>query len=222
MENKDLLKRLNRLGFSLFDANYDLQVNETISELVKSNDTRLWEGFPVVIANVSKENIFNIDKIKDILKGKKEYNNFHALFLISIALYKFLNLRALWVNELYDNLKSVDKEKAEKFLNDFKNGKEFIVSEKRLNSERLGNIFNNYFNQYESDVSKVKNNYEELSLEYAMSQIFTTRQKEIFLKRSQGKKMTKTEREYFYRVIKKKAMALANEDLHILAKKTIV
>lgn len=221
MENKDLLQRLNRLGFPLFDVNYDLQVNETISDLVKSEDTRLWEGFSIVFAHANKNPAFNINKIKDILKNKNDYNNFFALFLISMALYKFLNLRESWVNELYDNLKASDKEKVKKFLNNFKNKNELLVSKKHLDPERLKDIFNNYFSQRDFRVRKIKNNYEDLSLEYAMSQIFTVRQKEIFLKRTQGKKMTKTEREYFYRVVKKKAMALANEDLHLLAKKTI-
>jgi len=34
----------------------------------------------------------------------------------------------------------------------------------------------------------------------------------------EGKPLTKTEREYFYRVVKKKLRALANEDLHQLAR----
>ena len=61
----------------------------------------------------------------------------------------------------------------------------------------------------------------ELALEYALSQIFTPKQKEIFLKRLRGKKLTKTEREYFYRVVKKKAVALTNQDLQRLAQQIL-
>lgn len=221
MENKDLLQRLSKLGFPLFDVDSNLQVNETVSELVKSNDLRLWEGFPVVFANANKDRAFNFNEIKKIIKNKKDYDNFFLLFLISLALYKFLSLRIPWVNELYGNLEVKDKEKVKKFMDDFKKNKSFIVSVKTLDAERLRKNFNNYFNQFDSDAKKIKTNYKELSLEYAMSQIFTIRQKEIFLKRASGKKMTKTEREYFYRVIKKKAIALANQDLHLLAQKTI-
>lgn len=73
----------------------------------------------------------------------------------------------------------------------------------------------------DSEIKKIDNIHDELSLEYALSQIFTPKQKEIFLKRLQGKKLTKTEREYFYRVVKKKALALANVDLQRLAQQVI-
>ena len=73
----------------------------------------------------------------------------------------------------------------------------------------------------DSEIRKIDNIHDELSLEYALSQIFTPKQKEIFLKRLQGKKLTKTEREYFYRIVKKKAMALANADLQRLAQQVI-
>ena len=43
------------------------------------------------------------------------------------------------------------------------------------------------------------------------------KQKELFMKRLKGEKMTKTEREYYSRSVKKKVQALANSDLHKLA-----
>jgi len=222
MENKDLLQRLNKLGFPLLDVNHDLQAMETISELIKSDDIRLWEGFPVVLANVCKDRFFDISRIRKLLRNKKDYDKFYFLFLVAVALYKFLDLKTSWVNELYDNLKLADKEKVKEFLDNFKNNNELFIHKKHLAPERLKNVFNNYFYRQESNVEKIENNYEELSFEYAMSQIFTVRQKEIFLKRAHGKKMTKTEREYFYRVVKKKAIALANKDLHLLAQKVVV
>ena len=221
MKNKDLLQKLKRLGFPLFEVSENLQANETISALTKSGDTGLGEGFSIILANSAKKHIFDINEIKDLLNNKKDYNTFFTLFLISIALYKFLSLRTSWVNDLFDNLKNTDKQKVVEFLKNFKNSEDFFVSKKHIDPERLKKIFNNYFNQHESNVRNIKNNYEELSLEHAMSQIFTARQKEIFLKRAHGKKMTKTEREYFYRVVKKKAIALANNDLHLLSRKAI-
>jgi hypothetical protein len=60
---------------------------------------------------------------------------------------------------------------------------------------------------------------DEFDLEYALSQVFSKKQKELFLKKLKGEKMTKTEREYFSRSVRKKALALANPDLHNLATK---
>ena len=61
----------------------------------------------------------------------------------------------------------------------------------------------------------------EFDLEFAMSQIFSKRQKELFLKKIIGERMTKTECEYYSRSVKKKVLALANPDLHRLAEKLV-
>ena len=47
--------------------------------------------------------------------------------------------------------------------------------------------------------------------------LFSKRQKEIILKRLKGNPLTKTEREYYSRVVKKKLKALANRDLQKIA-----
>ncbi|MFH1877188.1 MAG: hypothetical protein ABH883_00065, partial [Candidatus Omnitrophota bacterium] len=61
----------------------------------------------------------------------------------------------------------------------------------------------------------------ELSLEYALSQIFSPKQKNLFFKKLRGEKMTKTEQEYYSRAVKKKITALSNSRLHKLAQKIL-
>jgi len=90
-----------------------------------------------------------------------------------------------------------------------------------MSSERVVNSFKNYFKRAEIDLKEVADLQDEFELEYAMSQIFSKRQKEIFLKKLKGEKLTKTEREYYSRTIKKKVLALANPDLHKLASKLL-
>jgi hypothetical protein len=58
-----------------------------------------------------------------------------------------------------------------------------------------------------------------LGLEYALSQVFSPKQKELFLKKLRGEKLTKTEKEYFSRVVKKKVLVLANPQLQRAAQK---
>jgi len=86
-------------------------------------------------------------------------------------------------------------------------------------SERVVNSFKNYFKRADIDLKEVAEIQDEFELEYAMSQIFSKKQKEIFLKKLTGDKLTKTEREYYSRSIKKKVAALANPDHHKLASK---
>ncbi len=66
-----------------------------------------------------------------------------------------------------------------------------------------------------------KEKYEEYSLAFALSQMFSPKQKELFKKRLEGLFLTKTEQEYFSRSVKKKVVALANAELHGLARKLL-
>jgi len=55
--------------------------------------------------------------------------------------------------------------------------------------------------------------------ELLLSRLFTPRQKMLLKKKITGESLTKTEREYYSRVLKKRVQALANDDLHAFAKK---
>ena len=48
-----------------------------------------------------------------------------------------------------------------------------------------------------------------------------SKQKELFKKRLEGLPLTKTEQEYYSRSVKKKVVALANAELHGLARKLL-
>jgi len=95
----------------------------------------------------------------------------------------------------------------------------FYVGKKRFIPDRLFEIFNNYFKKDAEKTKQLKEKYEELSLEYALSQVFSPKQKQLFKKKLKGEPLNKTEREYYSRAVKKKVSALANSDLHRLAQK---
>ena len=221
MENRELVKRLGKLGFPLFETDEALKPNQTIAEVVKSKNTRLWEGFPIIFANANKECLFDLKVTKKLFKNKVDYAAFIELIFMSFSLYKFFNLKFSWKRDLLNDIELSDKNRSNEFLSAFKNNNEFQLSEKFLDPKRIKKLFNNYFVFVDKEVIKLDNVNDEMSLEYAFSQIFTPKQKDIFLKRLQGKKLTKTEREYFYRIVKKKAMALANADLQRLAQQVI-
>jgi hypothetical protein len=62
---------------------------------------------------------------------------------------------------------------------------------------------------------------ETTNLDRYMDQIFSAKQKELFLKKLNKGALTKTEKEYFSRVVKKKVSALADSELHSLSKKLL-
>ena len=217
MAKKDLFKRLSALGFQLFGVEEDQDVNSTLADVVKSKDIRLWEGFPVVLVNSAEKELFNYDKVVGHLKHPFDKSYLTSLVIMSLALYKVLNLKFFWANEFYKSLAKAGKEKFRVYLEKFKNDDEFQVADYTMSSQRLKSIFNNYFNQKQSKLSDLLSMKDELGLEYSLSQVFSPKQKELFLKKLKREKLTKTEKEYFSRAVKKKALALANPELHRLA-----
>jgi len=222
MENKELIGKLSELGFPLFVDDAKNDANETIAALVQSNNARLWEGFPVVLANAARNHWFDRARVENKLKNAKARNAFRTLFIDALGLYSYLNVQESWSRRLFKEIDDDDKKTVQKLVMEFSKQKDLVVANKHLSTGRLKDCYEKYStHMFANDQKNAAGNYQELALDHAMAQLFTARQKEIFLKRVQGKPMTKTEREYFYRVIKKKAIALANRDLHSLAQKAI-
>ncbi|MFH1519748.1 MAG: hypothetical protein ABIE75_04160 [Candidatus Omnitrophota bacterium] len=223
MEDKELLERLSRLGLPLFQTEMYLDVNKVLSDTVRSKNVRLWESFPLLLANASKRNEFSYKEVTRMLESNFYSLLFKGLVLVSLAFYKYLHLKFGWADKLLRQsvFLDSDKEMLNSFLEYFKKNQDVVVSERRLNLERMKHVFNNYFKKDELGVKDLRVRRDNLSLEYAMSQLFTPRQKELFLKKFRGEKMSKTEREYFSRVVKKKVLALANSELHRLANATV-
>jgi len=221
MENKDLLKRLSKLGFPLFETDTDFDVNETLAEVVKSKNMRLWEGFPVLLVNANKKGEFDYNMVDSLLENDEEKSTFSHLVLLSLSLYRYLHLKFNWVNDLYNNLSLKKKSFVQTSSDYYRKNLDFEVSGQRLNPQRIEDMFNNYSEGKKTDKGNLKPMPEELSLdlEYALSQVFSPKQKELFFKKLKGEKLTKTEKEYSSRTVKKKAAALANSELHTLAKK---
>lgn len=221
MKNNDLLKRISSLGFPLFEVEENEDVHSILADVVKSKNLRLWEGFPVMLANGFEKGNFNIAEVNRYLKKPLEKSCFDTLMLLSFALYEFLNLKFLWAEEF---LKSIAKERQKKlktFLEKIKHGDDIMVAGHKISAQRLKDIFNNYFVQSRNKVNEFLSIKDELGLEYALSQFFTPKQKELLFKKLRREKLTKTEKEYYSRVIKKKVLALADIQLHNLAQKLL-
>jgi len=219
MVNKKLFENLDRLGFSLMEPKEDFNANKTLAEVVKSKDTRLWEAFPVLLANAAQEYSFDNDQVLKNLSKREDQENFQNLLLLSLALYQYYHLSFVWSNQLKKQLSDQDVVRLRKLRNNIANDDLFYVGKKRFLPDRLFEIFNNYFEKDAEKTKQLKEKYEDLSLEYALSQLFSPKQKELFKKKLKGELLNKTEREYYSRAVKKKVSALANPDLHRLAQK---
>jgi hypothetical protein len=221
MKNSNLLKRVNALGFSLFGVEEDQNANLTLADMVKSGDLRLWEGFPVVLANSAEKGWFNYNKVSLYLKKPLDKSYLASLMVMSLALYKFFNLKFSWANEFYKSLPDNRQKEFNGFLKQLRNNNDLNVAGREMSAQRLKTVFNNYFSQSQTKLNELLSVKDELSLEYSLSQVFSPKQKELFLKKLKREKLTKTEKEYFSRVVKKKALALANPELHRLSQKLL-
>ncbi len=218
MKKEDLIKKIKMLGYPLLETEGE-DANLTLAEVAESNEPRLWEGFPIMLANACENGDFKKELAKGKIKGIPEKKYFDQLMIMSLALYETLGLNFAWTKELY---KAYSKEAVFKYVDAFNNDGFMEISSHRMPTEKMKSVFNMYFSaKKEQGLSDLLSTREEFSLEYAMSQIFTGKQKEIFLKKLRQEKLTKTEKEYFSRVIKKKAYALANPELHRLARKLL-
>ncbi len=218
MNKNQLLKKVKALGYPMFETEESIDANVTLAEVVKSNDRRLWEGFPVMLANSLEKGLFDYEKVRTHLEESQEEKIFHKLVMMSLALYDYLEVELSFADKPYRS-DFFERKVFLDFLNQFKEKKDLSDINGIMSTERVVNSFKNYFRRAEIDLKEVAELQDEFELEYAMSQIFSKKQKEIFLKKLRGEKLTKTEREYYSRSIKKKVLALANPDLHKLASK---
>jgi len=221
MTDRKLLTSLSKLGFPMFEPSEKLDANETLAEVVKSHDTRLWEGFPVMLVNAAESYQFTPEKVKQQLTKREQKDHFHRLMLLSGALFSLYHLSFSWWNKFKNGLSNEDKALVKTWRNYLAHNQTLKFNDAELDPERLKGLFELYFEKKAEKDRRRKEKYEEFSLEYALSKVFAPKQKELFKKKLEGLPLNKTEQEYYSRTVRKKVVALANSELHSLSKKLL-
>lgn len=221
MTDDKLLKSLSKLGFPMFEPSEELDVNETLAEVVKSNDTRLWEGFPVLLVNAGESYQFDSTQVERRLSTEDQKERYHRLLLLSAAVYAYYNLTFSWLSKLKKNFSDDDKSRVKTWRNALAHYQTPDWMYEEFDPERVRGLFDLYYEEKVEKDRRRKDRYEEFSLEYALSQLFSPKQKELFKKKLEGDPLTKTEQEYYSRTVKKKVVALANSELHSLSRKLL-
>jgi hypothetical protein len=222
MEPKFFRETLAALGFPLVEADEKAEaVNSTLAEVVKSGDLRLWEGFSVMLANSAKGQRFDYEGVRSLLKSRRDVRILNCLVGVSLALYKVLRARSPHIENLLRQLEKGRTKEVEEFEILLRQDQKLPAPCGGLSGERLKNVFLNYYEEKQHSVAELLSLKDSFDLQYALSQIFSERQKELILKKLRGDVFTKTEREYYSRDIKKKLLAIANTDLQKLARKLL-
>lgn len=216
----NLTENLNQLGFPVMKKEEQLDANSVLADVVKSKDMRLWDGFPVMLATALKKGLFDFHKTVKYL-NKSDKNTFYELTALSLALYRNLNLDNKQSKELYNFLNFSGKNKYNTYLKKMENSEDLFVAKRKMSSQRLRDTFRNYALEEKTKLKELLELKDEYNLEFALSQVFSPKQKDLFYKKLKNEKLTKTEKEYFSRTVKKKLLALANNELHLLAQKLL-
>ncbi len=190
---------------------------KSLAEAVQSRELDRWEAFPVLLASTAEAGEFSLEAANASL-NEEEKPVLRALIFVSLGLYHHLGREFAWTKDLSGDFAP---RLTANFSDRIRLNTEIELAGLRLVPERVKAYFQKNFRPPKVPVKTLAETGEKLVLELAVSRIFTQRQKDLFLKRLRRKKMTKTEKEYFSRVIKKKLQALANEELHSLAKKVL-
>ena len=220
MKAESLYDNLAKLGLPFLTPSEKVDVNRTVAEVVKSRDMRLWEGLPVLLKNAADRKEFSVNKVEREL-NREERKFLHNLLLLALALYALKNQESTWSNNYKANLPDNEKKTVKQWRDNLAHAEPVAFSGQEFSPSRLLKNFDLYFSEADASAKKKNERHAQLSLEYALSQLFSPKQKELFKKKLDGQALTKTEQEYYSRTVRKKVAALANAELHSMARRLL-
>lgn len=203
----------------MLETGSKIDAGRLLADLAKNRDLRLLEGFPVVLANALTQSEFHFKPNKaGGMLSSSDRRLLRALYEVSCQLFTLYGLE-------FPNLKMNDMPRSGKFKAALAGGQPLNLEGLKIDSSRLKQTFLRYVVQKDAghgmaDDDKLRRR-DEFRQEFLLSLLLTPRQKELINKKLTGNPFTKTEREYFSRVVKKKLQALADPDLHRLAQKVL-
>jgi hypothetical protein len=217
MRREDLIFNLGRLGYALVRPETrkikDYEVLELLEELAESEDPRLVEGFPVILANCAQRDLkLNFKTLLSRHKSdSRKQQALEKLLLLSSTLLAQQGL------DKPQNLESLSKSLKAKYGDLLANDVVDLGNKVSLSIERLRNTLNRYaadLSTSKSTRDSAKNRQRRsFQLNYYLSTLFAPKQKELLLKKYHGEPLNKTEQEYFSRKVKKKLEAMTNKEV---------
>lgn len=225
MKKEDLIEALADLGYPLIAAGKSRitakKIKEVLDGLASSDESRFIEGFPVILANCAHKGLSLNTRalLSSYAKKSQQRQNLEKLLLVSSEL---LNQEKLQQPEGLDRLAGSLRKK----YGDLLSG-EIVTLGKgvSLSTNRLQNTLRRYAASLENSRSAQEKTMlrqqQSFQLHMHLSTLFSPKQKELVLKKLNGESLTKTEQEYYSRVVRKKLEALANSELRKIATKLV-
>jgi hypothetical protein len=221
MRREDLIESLARLGYALIEPRTKEmsgpQIGALLGGLAGSKEPRLIEGFPVVLANCAHRGI-RLDWDALLAANSRDRDKSRSLEKLVLLSWDLLDSegleRPVGLESVVDSLRSGY---GDLLVSDTVK----LESGVSLSTERLRNALRRYAADLATSTStreRAQNRQlRSFQLNLRLSTLFPPKQKELVLKKLKGEAMTKTEQEYYSRVVKKKLEALADNDLRKIA-----
>jgi len=221
MKREELIESLARFGYTLIEPKPKKmsrpQVISLLEELADSMDSRLIEGFPVVLANCAHRGI-KLDWDALLRANSRNRDKARSLEKLLLLSWDLLDNESI---EMPVGLDSVVESLRSRYGDLLARDTVTLASGISLSTERLRNSVRRYATDLPTGTSarkKAQNRQlRSFQLNLHLSTLFPPKQKELVLKKLKGEEMTKTEQEYYSRVVKKKLEALADADLRKIA-----
>ena len=217
MKREDLIFNLGRLGYTLVRPENNSvkgdEVLDLLDELAESEDPRLVEGFPVVLANCAQKGLkLNFRTL--LSRRNSDSSKQQALEKLLLLSSTLLAEQGL---DKPKNLESLSKSLKVKYGNLLAGDVVDLGNKVSLSTERLWNTLNRYtadLSASKSTRDRAKNRQRRsFQLNYYLSTLFAPKQKDLVLKKYHGEPLNKTEQEYFSRKVKKKLEAMTNKEV---------
>jgi len=222
MKKEDLVSNLGSFGYTLVSPethrNKKYEALELLEELVDSEDPRLVEGFPVVLANCAHQGL-HLDFNALLSRQKPGSRRQQDLELLLLGSSDLLTQQGL---DQPGNLERLSKALKTKYGDPLSNDVVTLGNKVSLSTERLRNTLKRYTTEIVTSRTTRKREKDRqrrsFQLNYYLSTLFAPKQKELVLKKYHGEPLNKTEQEYFSRNVKKKLEAMTNKDVMKVAK----
>ncbi len=221
LEKELLFRDLDRYGYHLAQP-ASANAAQVLQRMVASDDGRVLEGVPVVLSHMllSKEDL-DLEAVEHSLPSALQ-KRFRVLTAVT---YLFL----FWVPD-----SDSQRKRLQKYLKKREPALVELVTEKLrnqhkvqvgagvvLDEERLEKTYKSYvveqFMANQASLSKKLEDQRSLMFQQAVGELFTDKQKDLMFKVMNHQSLTKTEREYYSRVVKPRLKALRNPDLQTMA-----
>ena len=128
--SQKLIGSMAKLGYPMVEPVQELDVHQTLAEVVKSQEIRYWEGFPILLLNATENFLFKPELVEQLMDSEAQKKQFRSLMILSASLFSHYHLSSSWWQKFKKNLSDAEEKQFRKLRNS-------LIHNKKLNSDSI-------------------------------------------------------------------------------------